>query len=53
MLREGLRRAPLSDEYYPRRPPNNFNADIEDGYKAILDELETMRASQRQVTAGI
>jgi hypothetical protein len=52
MLRKGLRRAPLPDEYYPRKPPNNFNADIEEGYRAILDELETMRASQRNVTAG-
>jgi hypothetical protein len=52
MLRGGLRRDPLSDEYYPRHPPNSFNDDIEVGYHAILEELERMRASQRNVTAG-
>jgi hypothetical protein len=52
MLREGLRRAPLTDEYYASRPPHSFNDDIEAGYRAILEELERMRASQRNVTAG-
>jgi hypothetical protein len=52
MLRGGLRRAPLSDEYYPRNPPNSFNDDVEVGYRAVLTELERMRASQQNVTAG-
>jgi hypothetical protein len=44
MLREGLRRPPLPEEYFPQQ----FNQDVQQGYTAILDELERMRASQRE-----